>query len=210
MFALHCPLFRAKLISIRLWELYQGNDFFDCLLSQFIFSSPSPSHPHSSFVFFFLLFCASFVYCLQWMATHGLKWLPCTPHWWSALHAPRLRWAQPWRRPWGPLKTLCSLPSPESRTESPDQAHSQLFVFYDEEILNVSSRPTCFTSARTRTPREPHLRWHEATHGEQRPEARSDHVDDPDLHTHHRMLLMWADNASLPPPFSYRLAALLC
>lgn len=110
-----------------------------------------------------LLFCLSFVYCLQWTATHGLKWLLCTPHWWSALHAPRLRWAPPWRRPWGHLKTLCSHPSPESRTESPDQAHSHLF-FYNEEILNVSSR--------TRAPHKcadmnstwvPSLRWHEAT-----------------------------------------------
>lgn len=41
-----CRLFRAKLISVCLWEFYQGNDFFDCFLSQFIFSSflslPSP------------------------------------------------------------------------------------------------------------------------------------------------------------------------
>ena len=152
MFALHRPSFGAKLISIRLWEFYQGNDFFDCLLSQFIFSSSSPSHPHSSSVLFPLLFCLSFVYCLQWTATRGPKWLPCTPHWWSALRAPRLRWAPPWRRPWGHLKTLCSHPSPESRTESPDQAHTHLF-FYNEEILNVSSR-----TARTWTPREPHLR----------------------------------------------------
>lgn len=42
----------TKLISMHLWELYQENDFYYCLLSQFIFSSSSPSHPHSSFVFF--------------------------------------------------------------------------------------------------------------------------------------------------------------
>lgn len=42
----------TKLISMHLWELYQENDLYDCLLSQFIFSSSSPSHPHSSFVFF--------------------------------------------------------------------------------------------------------------------------------------------------------------
>lgn len=76
-----------------------------------------------------LLFWYSLVYFLQWMATRGLRWSPYTPHWSSALRAHRLRWAQPWRRPWGPLKTLCSHPSPKSRTESPDQARSQPGIF---------------------------------------------------------------------------------
>lgn len=95
----------------------------------------------------------SLVLRLQSTATRGLKWSPCTPRWWSALRAPRPRWARPWKRPWGPSKTLCSRPSLVSRTESRDQVNSQLFVsFYNEEILNVTSWPTCFIHARTWTP----------------------------------------------------------
>lgn len=112
-----------------------------------------------------LLFWCSLVYFLQWMATRGLRWSPCTPHWSSALRAHRLRWAQPWRRPWVPLKTLCSHLSPKSRTESPDQARSQpgIFLFSFFGLLSKWRNPEGvfstwlmhFTSARMWT-----LRWH--------------------------------------------------
>lgn len=84
----------------------------------------------------------------QWTATRGPRWSPCTLHWWSASHAPPLRWAQHWRMLWGPLKTLCSLHPQESRMESPDQLHLQpilfcfflplfsfFFVFYKKRIV---------------------------------------------------------------------------
>lgn len=66
----------------------------------------------------------------QWTATPGPRWSLCTRPWWSASRAPLLRWAQRWRRPWGPSKTLCSPPPPESRTESPDQLHLHPILFF--------------------------------------------------------------------------------
>lgn len=61
-FALQRPLIRAKLISINLWEFYQGNYFFDCFLTQFLISYflfpaiPTDPHPRCSAFFFF--FCS--------------------------------------------------------------------------------------------------------------------------------------------------------
>lgn len=127
--------------------------------------------PHSTIYIVCLPFC-SFVFLLQWMTTRGLRWSACTPRWWSASRAPRLRWAPLWKRPWDPSKTSCSLPSLESRTERPEQVHSQPFLLvfffflnstYNEEILNVSIQLMCFKRARTWTLFEPHPRWHEAT-----------------------------------------------
>lgn len=123
---LKCPsayLHYIALCSIKFLQA-QGNSFALNKLLLWLFSIHNSYSLPSS-----LLFWYSLIYFLQWMATRGLRWSPCTPHWSSALHAHRLRWAQPWRRPWGPLKTLCSHPSPKSRTESPDQARSQPGIF---------------------------------------------------------------------------------
>lgn len=159
-----------------------------------------------------LLFWYSLVYFLQWMATRGLRWSPCTPHWSSALRAHRLRWAQPWRRPWGPLKTLCSHPSPKSRTESPDQARSQpgIFLFSFFGLLSkwrnlegvFSTRLDSCTSK---------VHGCELYGDMKQPtvnsdiEAASDRTIDPDLHAHFHMLFMWADNGPAPNPPAFTL-----
>lgn len=208
MFALHRPLFRAKLISIRLWEFYPGNDFSDCLLSQFIFSSSSPSHPHSSSSFVFFSPLALWFFCLL-PAVDGNTWaqvIALYPTLVECITCSSSEVSSALKEALGPFKDF--MQPPVSRVQNGESWPGSLsFVFYNEEILNVSSRPTCFTSARTRTPHEPHLRWHEATHGKQGT-ARTT------LMTPTFICIIVCFSCELitplPPPFSYRLAALLC
>lgn len=168
MFAL-CQSVRAKPIFLTpvgfLWYTFSSHLFFICF-----FSLPL------------------IVYCLQWTATHGLRWLPCTPRWSSASHVRRLKWARLWRRLWGLLKTLCSLPSPESKTESRDRACSQLFDLfffiniYNEEVLNVT--PVLHKCTDTNS------MWAPST------ATWSHEIEDIYLHWRHRVLFVSADKCT--------------
>lgn len=106
------------------------------LVTKKLICSTSPSSPVtfpllSSYPFFlFVLFiCVSLRVFLQWTAILGPRWSPCIQPSWSASHVPPRKWARLWRRPWAPLKTLCSRLCPESKMESPDWAGAEL-CFY--------------------------------------------------------------------------------
>lgn len=150
----------TNLISIRLWELYQANDFFDCLLSQF--SSPLPPIPAPPL--YFSLFALRF-FCLL-PAVDGNTWaqvIALYPTLVECITCSSSEVSSALKEALGPFKDF--MQPPVSRVQNGESwpGSRSVFVFYNEEILNVSSQPTCFTSARTWTPCEPHLRWHEAT-----------------------------------------------
>lgn len=158
----------TKLILRRLWEFCQGNDFFDCLLSQFIFSSLPPV-PTPPFLFFPRLVLRFF--CLP-PAVDGNTWaqvIALYPTLVECITCSSSEVSSALKEALGPFKDF--MQPPVSRVQNGESWPGSLsaLCFYSEEILNVSSWPTCFTSARIWTPREPHLQWHEATHRDPRP-----------------------------------------
>lgn len=142
-FALHCPLFRTKLISICLWEFYGGNYFFDCPPLQFIYSF-FLSHPSFNHPFFLFLFPLSsiplFTACSGWQHM-GSGDCPI-PHA-GRVHYLLFVWSElsPKRGPWAlqRLYAATRLQSPEWRVLT-RFALSSLFFLNIVIIINIMKK----------------------------------------------------------------------
>ena len=176
-----------------------------CHRSYSLSSSLSP--PRSSF-----LFLAPLVLRFSWLppAVDGNTWaqvIALYPTLVECITCSSSEVSSALKEALGPFKDF--MQPPVSRVQNGESWPGWLWApwsfFMMKKSLNVSSRPTCFKSARTWTPCETHLRWHEAPHSDDSSEVRPPPF----------ICIIVCFSCELimplpPPPLSYRLAALLC